>query len=507
MPRIDRFLALLDRAGGSALHLAAGEAPRMELPTGLRPMAVSPLTEPALRLLLSDLRPSGGAPTVAADGSAQFEYVADGLGRYHVRIEPAALGLAARFVRNGHPASGAASREGVGLAEDLAPPEARPAPAPVTPAWALAGWLAEAARQGASDLHVRSGLPPMLRIDGQMAPVDGVAPVPGADLRAQLMALMPADLRAAFDEARDADFAHEIAGVGTFRCNVFVERRGIGAVFRVLPSRIPTLEELKLPPVIRQFCALGKGLVLVTGPTGSGKSTTLAAMVDQINRTRAEHIVTIEDPIEFVHQEIRCRVTQREVGAHAASFRRALRAALREDPDVVLIGELRDLETTAIALETAETGHLVFGTLHTTSAVGTIDRLVDQFPGEQQKRIRAGLAESLRGVVAQTLCPRIGGGRVAALEILVNTPAVANLIREGKTHQVPSAIQTGGQHGMVLMNARLADLVRSGAVRAEDALQRAHDPAGLAGLLRREEAAGEPSRARAAAPSPLRPAA
>jgi twitching motility protein PilT len=501
MARIDRFLGMLERAGGTTLHLAAAQVPQMLLPTGLRPVAATPLTEQALRVLLSDLKPIGGVPKVGADGAAEFEYGAEGLGHYRVRIEPAALGLAARFTRNGQPASGAASREGIAPAEGLAAPEARPAPAPVTPAWALAGWLAEAARRGASDLHVRSGRPPMLRIDGQMAPVDGVAPVPGADLRAQLMALMPADLRAAFDEARDADFAHEIAGVGTFRCNVFVERRGIGAVCRVLPSRIPTLEELKLPPVIRQFCALGKGLVLVTGPTGSGKSTTLAAMVDQINRTRAEHILTIEDPIAFVHQEIRCRVTQREVGAHAASFRRALRAALREDPDVVLIGELRDLETTAIALETAETGHLVFGTLHATSAVGTIDRLVDQFPGEQQNRIRPGLAESLRGVVAQALCPRIGGGRVAALEILVNTPAVANLIREGKTHQIPSAIQTGGQHGMVLMNARLAELVRSGAVRAEEALQRAHDPAGLAGLLKRGGPAAEPAHARGVAPA------
>jgi twitching motility protein PilT len=259
----------------------------------------------------------------------------------------------------------------------------------------------------------------------------------------------------------------------------------VGAVFRVIPSTIMTAEKLELSQHVLNLCHLKKGLVLVTGPTGSGKSTTLCAMIDYINRTRAEHIITIEDPIEFVHQSQKCLINQREVHNHTRSFKDALRAALREDPDVILVGELRDLETIAIAIETAETGHLVFGTLHTTTAASTVDRLIDQFPADRQEQIRVMLSESLRGVIAQTLCTKIGGGRVAALEVLISNGAIGNLIREGKTVQIASQMQVGRAQGMVTLNDALSDLVRRNLVTPEEAMSRAIDKAGLDALLKR----------------------
>ena len=257
--------------------------------------------------------------------------------------------------------------------------------------------------------------------------------------------------------------------------NVFLDRKGMGAVFRRVPTTILTADELELSPSILKLCALKKGLVLVTGPTGSGKSTTLAAMIDHINRTRTDHIVTIEDPIEFVHDNKRCLINQREVHTHTRSFKAALRAALREDPDVVLIGEMRDLETVAIALQTAETGHLVFGTLHTTTAASTIDRIIDQFPASNQAQIRVMLADALKGVIAQTLCRRVGGGRVAGLEILIVTPAISNLIRSGKTHQIPAMMQVSRGSGMVTLNDALGDLLKAGKITPEEA--QLHTPA------------------------------
>ena len=261
--------------------------------------------------------------------------------------------------------------------------------------------------------------------------------------RTLLQPIMPEKNASEFAARHDTDFAYEIPGLARFRANVFVDRKGPGAVFRVIPSKILTAEQLGLSPHILQLCQLTKGLVLVTGPTGSGKSTTLCAMVDYINRNRDDHIITIEDPIEFVHENQKCLINQREVGTHTDSFKGALRAALREDPDIVLVGEMRDLETVAIAIETAETGHLVFGTLHTTTAASTVDRIIDQFPADRQAQIRVMLSESLRGVISQTLCRKIGGGRVAALEVLIVTSAVSNLIREGKTFQIPSMMQVG----------------------------------------------------------------
>jgi twitching motility protein PilT len=339
---------------------------------------------------------------------------------------------------------------------------------------------------GASDLHLSVGSAPMVRKDGRMQPLDpAMAPLTGPMVTELLAPILPDKNRQEFAERHDTDFAYEIPGLARFRSNVFEDRRGPGAVFRVIPARILTAEQLGLSPHIMQLCHLSKGLVLVTGPTGSGKSTTLCAMVDYVNRVRQDHIITIEDPIEFVHENQSCLINQREVGTHTESFKGALRAALREDPDILLVGELRDLETVAIAIETAETGHLVFGTLHTTTAASTVDRIIDQFPADRQAQIRTMLSESLRGVIAQTLCRKVGGGRVAALEVLIATQAVSNLIREGKTFQIASIMQVNKAAGMVSLNDALMDLVTKKLVAPEEALSKAVDKAGLDALLKR----------------------
>jgi twitching motility protein PilT len=304
--------------------------------------------------------------------------------------------------------------------------------------------------------------------------------------------IMPERNRKEFTDRHDTDFAYEIQGLARFRSNIFADRNGPGAVFRVIPSKILTAEQLGLSSHILQLCHLQKGLVLVTGPTGSGKSTTLCAMIDYINRTRQDHIITIEDPIEFVHPNQKCLINQREVRTHTDSFKDALRAALREDPDIILVGELRDLETVSIAIETAETGHLVFGTLHTTTAASTIDRVIDQFPSDRQAQIRIMLSESLRGVIAQTLCRKIAGGRVAALEVLIATQAMSNLIREGKTFQIPSMIQTGRSIGMVTLNDALLDLVARKLVAPDEAMSKAHDKGGFDAMLKRAGAEARP---------------
>ena len=327
---------------------------------------------------------------------------------------------------------------------------------------------------GGSDLHLRVGQPPILRKDGQLVREDG----PGMEepqLRAMLMSTMVLKDAATFHATRDVDYAYSVEGLARFRCNAGVDRRGPLGVFRIIPSRIPTCDELDISDPVRKLCSLTKGMVVVTGPTGSGKSTTLAALLDLVNRERSQHIVTIEDPIEFVHESKGCLVTHRQVGMHTESFRSGLRAALREDPDIVLIGEMRDLETVEIAMATAETGHLVFGTLHTTTAPSTIDRIIDQFPAERQAQIRVMLAESLQGVIAQVLCRKIGGGRVAAREVLLATRAVSNLIREGKTFQLPSIIQTNRERGMLTLNDSLLDLVDRELVEPEEAYRKSTD--------------------------------
>ncbi len=332
---------------------------------------------------------------------------------------------------------------------------------------------------GASDLHMTSTVKPRLRIDGDMLPIDECPELSPEQLKQVIYEIAPKRNQTEFESDHDTDFAYELPGVARFRANFFVDRKGPGAVFRLIPNDILTVEKLGLPKSVIDLCFLTKGLVVVTGPTGSGKSTTLSALVDHINQNRADHIITIEDPIEFVHADKKCMINQREVGRHTDSFKRALRAALREDPDIVLVGEMRDLETIEIAIETAETGHLVFGTLHTTTAASTVDRIIDSFPAERQAQIRTMLSTSMKGVVAQVLCKKIPKGRVAALEILIVNSAISSQIREGKTHMIPNAMQTGGKEGMRLLNDSLAELVGSGVIDAREAYMKAVDKEGI----------------------------
>ncbi len=323
--------------------------------------------------------------------------------------------------------------------------------------------------QGASDLHLASGAPPYVRLHGKMKPLN-YREFSNQDVQALIFEILTEKQKKQFIDKWELDCAYTVPGVGRFRCNIFMQRKGLGAVFRVIPEKIKTAEELNLPASVMDLVDCDRGLILVTGPTGSGKSTTLAAMIHSINLEHETHILTIEDPIEFVHQNIKSLVNQREVGSHTKTFGNALKAALREDPDIMLVGELRDLETISLALTAAETGHVVFGTLHTNSTAKTIDRIIDVFPAGQQQQIRTMLAESLRGVVAQTLFSRADGqGRVAAYEIMKNTKAISNLIREGKIHQIPSAIQMGARDGMILFEKYIEGLVKSGKVSAQDA--------------------------------------
>ena len=328
---------------------------------------------------------------------------------------------------------------------------------------------------GASDLHLSTGNPPILRVHGDLQRVKYKA-LEDEELKAMLYEITPEEKIKQFEETGDVDFGFEIPGLARFRVNFFQQHRGVGAVFRLIPSQIRSVEELGLPPILNKLALLPKGLVLVTGPTGSGKSTTLAAMIDYANRMRKDHIITIEDPIEFVHQPKNCLVNQREVGVHTRSFAAALRAALREDPDIILVGEMRDLETIQLALEAALTGHLVMSTLHTISAAQTVDRIVEIFPPEHQAQIRSSLAESLRAVISQTMFKRIDRpGRIVALEILIATPAARNLIREGKTYQIPSIIQTGRKYGMSSLDDSIMNYLQKGIISPEEALNKALD--------------------------------
>lgn len=335
--------------------------------------------------------------------------------------------------------------------------------------------LAFSVKQGSSDLHLSAGLPPMIRIDGDMRRVN-LPPMDHKEVHGLVYEIMNDKQRRDYEEFLETDFSFEVPGVARFRVNAFNQNRGAAAVFRTIPSRVLTLEELGFGQIFRDLSMLPRGLVLVTGPTGSGKSTSLAAMIDYVNENRYQHILTVEDPIEFVHEGKKCLVNQREVHRDTHGFSEALRSALREDPDIILVGEMRDLETIRLALTAAETGHLVFGTLHTTSAAKTIDRIVDVFPGSEKSMVRSMLSESLQAVISQTLMKKIGGGRIAAHEIMVGTPAIRNLIREDKIAQMYSAIQTGAAHGMQSMDQHLQRMVAQKSITRETAREKAKMP-------------------------------
>ena len=344
--------------------------------------------------------------------------------------------------------------------------------------------LIEVVKQKASDLHLTAGAAPMIRKKGSLVPLEGMPKLTPTDTREIIYAILNSSQRQRLETDWQIDFAYSVPGHGRFRVNSYFQRGTLGAAFRLIPSETVPLEKLGMPSVIRTFAKKPRGLVLVTGPTGSGKSTTLASIINEINETRDEHILTIEDPIEFLHNHKRCIVNQRELGADAQSFALGLKAALRQDPDVILVGEMRDMETIGTALTAAETGHLVFATLHTQDAPQTVDRIIDVFPPAQQGQVRAQLAIGLQGIVTQTLIPTADGvGRCVAAEVLVPTPGVRNLIREGKTHQIYSLIQTGGQHGMQTMDASLAGLVRDGKITMASAESRSSEPAEMRKLV------------------------
>ncbi len=493
MARLDRFLQALHDHKAEGLVLSPGRPIGLLMGGAERAVNSAALTGPQILGLLREVAPLAVQAQLEGNTPFHFEYSGPA-GGVDFEVAPEAGGLRVTARPLGGP--GAAGTP-VPVAASVDPGAADPAtktPGRRSAMFSVATdggpervemeqLLRQTSDRGASDLHLRTGEPPIIRVDGELLRLEGPVLEAGHLLGLITSLMRPADSQV-FKETGDVDWAWEVTGVARFRCNAAQERRGPMAVFRVIPSRILTAEELGLSPEIQKLCYLTKGLVLVTGPTGSGKSTTLAALVDLINRTRTDHILTIEDPIEFVHPPKKCVVTQREVGQHSQSFKNALRAALREDPDVILVGELRDLETVAIAIETAETGHLVFGTLHTTTAPSTIDRIIDQFPVDRQSQVRVMLAESLKGVIAQVLCRKVGGGRVAAKEILLSIPAVSNLIREGKTFQIPSIMQTNRKGGMVTLNDALMELVEQKLVEPREAYMKAAEKSAFAAALK-----------------------
>jgi twitching motility protein PilT len=493
---IDELLTIFGRHNQGTLTLEGGSPARIAGAGGTsRAATARALSRQEILAMVSPIVPEEARRQLPRDQSVSFDYDSPAAGCFRLTMARDSERLVVTIVSSS-PAAEAPAPAPSALPAAAAPPgpaaaapDAAPLPAGALPPIAgpsIDRLFRSMAAQSASDLHLTIGMPPLIRKDGRIQPLEsGAAPLDATSMEDLLRPIVPDKNASEFAVRHDTDFAYEIHGLARFRANIFVDRQGAGAVFRVIPSKILTAEELGLSPHILQLCRLTKGLVLVTGPTGSGKSTTLCAMVDYINRTRDDHIITIEDPIEFVHESKKCLLNQREVGTHTASFKGALRAALREDPDIVLVGEMRDLETVAIAIETAETGHLVFGTLHTTTAASTVDRIIDQFPSDRQSQIRVMLSESLRGVISQTLCRKIGGGRIAALEVLIVTSAVSNLIREGKTFQIPSIMQVGKALGMVSLNDALMDMVSKKLVTAEEAYVKSVDKTSFEGLLKR----------------------
>jgi twitching motility protein PilT len=471
--RLDKLIQVMHERRAELLQLTVGKPASLMHNGAVRPLTREALSDAQIQGLVKEIASPEAVAQLGTGGPVAFAYRSP-TGEIHVELKSGPEGAA--ILR---PAAAAA-------------PMSRPTPAPsvasAAPDLAGARGAIEAlfrtlVESGASDLHLRTGEPPMLRLHGELAR-QSHPPLSGDQLETMLLSVMTAKEIGEFREGGDTDWAYEINGLARFRCNAGRDRFGPIGVFRVIPNQIRTADEMGLSREVQNLCYLTKGLVVVTGPTGSGKSTTLAGLVDLINRTRSDHIITIEDPIEFVHPSKKCLVTQRQVGVHTRSFKHALRAALREDPDIILVGEMRDLETVSIAIETAETGHLVFGTLHTTTAASTIDRIIDQFPADRQSQVRVMLSESLRGVIAQTLCKKIGGGRVAAREVLLSIPAVSNLIREGKTFQIPSVMQTNRKAGMVTLNDALLELVDARLVEPKEAYMKAVEKTGFVAALK-----------------------
>src|SRR5213596_1063721 len=532
--RLDPFLDVMLRERADQLYLLPDEPVTLVKDGKPRKVSKQPLTDQHIYALMVEVAPPEAADKIDQQSETEFDYAgANGLVRVRIVPEGGRLTAVISAVR--------ASQEGGAMPVVQSPvPEttgkrpaaqaASPAPTPTAPSPAAGKQAApakaprasviaaapmvdspvsspgdlpgefgssefQAAEQrlgkllralvqsSSSDLHLRVGEPPLFRTHGEIKRQAGPA-LSVNDLEMLVLSIMPERNRGEWKETGDCDFAYEIAGVARFRVNAARDRKGPVAVFRVIPAKVVTIRDMGLSEEVQKLCYLTKGLVLVTGPTGSGKSTTLCALIDLVNSTRSDHIITIEDPIEFVHENKKCLITQRQIHVHTESFRSALRAALREDPDIVLVGEMRDLETIAIAIETAETGHLVFGTLHTTTAASTVDRMIDQFPADRQSQIRVMLSESLKGVIAQTLCKKLGGGRVAAREILLTTPAVSNLIREGKTFQIPSIIQTSKQLGMLTLNDALIELVEKKEISPDEAYMKSVEKTGLAASLK-----------------------
>ncbi len=522
--RLDPFVDVMLRERADQLYLLPDEPVTLVKDGKPRKVSKQPLTDQHIYALMVEVAPPEAADKIDQQSETEFDYAA-GNGLVRVRIVPEAGRLTAVIsaIRRlsqeevaARPQAAGAETTAKRAAVQPAPPPPKPAaPAkaprasviaaapmvdsPVSAPGELPGEFAsseyEAAEQklgkllrtlvqsGSSDLHLRVGEPPLFRTHGEIKRHSGTA-LSVNDLELLVLSIMPERNRGEWKETGDSDFAYEIAGLARFRVNAARDRKGPVAVFRVIPAKVVTVEEMGLSGEVQKLCYLKKGLVLVTGPTGSGKSTTLCALIDLVNRSRNDHIITIEDPIEFVHENKKCLITQRQVHVHTESFRSALRAALREDPDIVLVGEMRDLETIAIAIETAETGHLVFGTLHTTTAASTVDRIIDQFPADRQAQIRVMLSESLKGVISQTLCKKVGGGRAAAREILLTTPAISNLIREGKTFQIPSIIQTSKKLGMLTLNDALLELVEKKVIDPDEAYMRSVEKAGLVASLK-----------------------
>ncbi len=475
MPQLDRVLPRLEAGAASQVILEADEPIRCVTPTGLQAVTQQSLTREQVLALVAEVAQPDEREWVAEAKGIRLLYTWNEQ-RYLVSQDSEAPTLRL-MIRKWVEKAGPRDPEKPTTQRHL---RRRATDRPYgsfdgeSPArLALERLLRLQVEQGAADLHMRSGEPPILRLGGDLQRIEGEERLDNDAISGMMWSIMPEKNKSEFDENWDTDFAYEIEGVSRFRVNVLRDRHGVAAVIRTIAAGTVTVEQMGITPEVQALCHLTKGLVLVTGPTGSGKSTTLCAMVDLVNRTRSDHIITIEDPIEFVHQSKKCLITQRQVGTHTQSFKSALRAALREDPDIILVGELRDLETIAIALETAETGHLVFGTLHTSTAAGTINRIVDQFPADRQEQIRIMLAESLKGVVSQTLCKKIGGGRVAAREILLVNKAVSAMIREGKTVQIPNIIQTQKKLGMETLNDALMTLVKTKQVEPDEAYVRA----------------------------------